>query len=170
MRCGQEEERALTWMSWESSNRRLGSKGPGVGKPHSPCIEQAPVAGDHCRKSTKTMAGTVLTIQELSGSLGCLLTRRAESSENRNQGHMQHLLASFLPQGGKLLARIRKNWDLKAEQLSPSVIYHQCKTQCIICFFHYQAHLGDFLRVTCVLLQRAETGGTCIASVNLPSL
>jgi hypothetical protein len=41
----------------------------------------SPVPGEHCGNSSKAMADTVLTIQELSGDFGGLLPMMAESSE-----------------------------------------------------------------------------------------
>jgi hypothetical protein len=59
-----------------------------------------------CRNRTKAMAGTVLSIQELSGDFGGLFPGGAEYSKHRAKGtcdfpHKVHVIS--IPQGGKLM-------------------------------------------------------------------
>lgn len=79
-------------------------------------------------------------------------------------GSRAHVISpsSSFPQSGKLLGGVRKNWDQKAEHLSPSILQHQSRGSS----GEFGGHPEHYRYITPGGTKR----GTCAASVNLPGL
>jgi hypothetical protein len=120
------------------------------------------------RNSTKPVAGTVLSIQELSSGIGGLLPDGVESSEHRT-----HVIYPSLHEVVNFWAGSERTETCRQSTRIPSVLHHQCRAACTISSLPPGTFGGHHEGCMCIISRGTNRGGregTCVASGNLPGL